>query len=170
MVMRLTIVPIRTRIAKLPGLLIAIGMAGPASADSAVTFGVSPDLVAGAEALERGHYEEGISHTQAGLDQFVTREQRASALSNLCAGYTGLGKYDVAVVHCSASLALTPGWQAYSNRALAYLGKGLVRLARRDVRRGLALNPDAAKLLRVQALVEEAGRRHPGWNDQDSLT
>lgn len=159
-----------TRIAMLALLIAAFGAAGAATADSMVTFGVSPELVAGAEALERGRYEEGISRTQAGLDQFVTREQRASALSNLCAGYTGLAKYDIAVVHCSASLALEPGWQAYSNRALAYLGKGLVRLARRDVRRGLALNPNADKLLRVQALVEEAGRRRPGWSERDSIT
>jgi tetratricopeptide (TPR) repeat protein len=123
---------------------------------------VNPDLVAGAQALQRGRFEEGIARTQSGLDTFVTREQRAAALSNLCAGYTALGKYDIAVIHCSASLELEPGWQAYNNRALAYLGKGLLRLAGRDCTQGLILNPDSEQLLQVRVLVEEAGRRRSG--------
>jgi tetratricopeptide (TPR) repeat protein len=158
--------PVYSRIASLIGLLTAVGGA-LAGADSAVTFGVNADLVAGAEALQRGRYEEGITRTQAGLDTFVTRDQRAAALSNLCAGYTALGKYDIAVVHCSASLELDPGWQAYNNRALAYLGKGLIRLAGRDCAEGLVLNPDSEQLLRVKVLVEEAGRRRNGRGSPD---
>jgi hypothetical protein len=158
--------PVYSRIASLIGLLTAVGGA-LASADSTVTFGVNAELVAGADALQRGRYEEGITRTQAGLDSFVTREQRAAALSNLCAGYTALGKYDIAVVHCSASLQLDPGWQAYNNRALAYLGKGLIRLAGRDCTEGLILNPDSEQLLRVKVLVEEAGRRRGGSGGRD---
>ena len=162
--------PKRTRNAVLPLLLVAVGTPGMAAADSMVTLGVSEDLVAGAEALQRGRYEEGIARTQSGLDGYVTRDDRAAALSNLCAGYTALGKYDIAVVHCSASLELDPGWQAYNNRALAYLGKGLVRLARRDVGRGLALNPQGDRLLRVQGLVEEAARRRSAFKERDPIT
>jgi len=161
--------PVDSRIASLIGLLIAIGGVGPAGADSTVTFGTNRDLVAGADALQRGRFEEGITRTQSGLDTFVTREQRTAALSNLCAGYTALGKYDVAVVHCSASLELGPGWQAYNNRALAYLGKGLIRLARRDYMEGLTLNPDAEQLLRVKELVEEADRRRSGRDSRDPI-
>lgn len=158
-----------TRIIALTGLLAATGGA-TASADSAATFGANPDLVAGAEALLHGLYEEGIAHTQAGLlDTFLTLEERAAALSNLCAGYLGLGKYDIAIVHCSASLELSPGWQAYSNRALAYLGKRMLRLARRDYTLGLTLNPHAEQLLKVKALVEEAGRRNGGRNAHDPI-
>src|SRR3990172_7946642 len=117
----------RIRIAILAGVLLAIGAGGPALADSTVRFGASPGLVAGAEALRSGRFEEGIALTLSGLDEFVTAEDRAAGLSNLCAGFIALRKFDIAVVHCSASLELNPRWQAYSNRALAYLSKGLIR-------------------------------------------
>jgi hypothetical protein len=159
--------PVYSRIANWISLLTALGASAVAGADSTVTFGVNPDLVAGADALQRGRFEEGIARTQSGLATFVTREHRVAALSNLCAGYTALGKYDIAVVHCSASLELGPGWQAYNNRALAYLGKGLIRLAGRDCAQGLSLNPDSEQLLRVKVLVEEAGRRRSGSASRD---
>lgn len=151
----------RIRNAMLPGVLLALGAGEAVLADSSVTFGVSPELAAGAEALRRGQFEVGIALTQSGLEQFVTSEDRAGGLSNLCAGYIGLRKYDIAVVHCSAALQLRPRWQAYSNRALAYLSKGLIRLAERDCQEGLVLNPDSELLLRVKGLVEEAVRRRP---------
>ena len=56
-----------------------------------VRLGVSPELAAGADALQRGKFEEGIALTQTGLDQFVSSDDRAGGLSNLCAGYIGLG-------------------------------------------------------------------------------
>ena len=151
----------RIRNAILSGVLLTVGAGDTALADSSVMFGVSPELIAGAQALQRGQYEEGIALTQSGLEQFVTSEDRAAGLSNLCAGFIALRKYDIAVVHCSASLELHPRWQAYSNRALAYLSKGLVRLARRDCQDGLSLNPEGEPLLRVRALVEEAVSRRP---------
>ncbi len=157
----------RIRYVMLPGVLLAVGAGGGALADSVVRFGVSPELAAGAEALQRGKFEQGIVLTQSGLQQFITSEDRAAGLSNLCAGFIGLEKYDVAVVHCSASLELRARWQAHSNRALAYLRKGLIRLARRDCQEGLVLNPDAAELRRVNALVEEVVRRHPAYGDED---
>jgi tetratricopeptide (TPR) repeat protein len=142
----------------------------PVAADSTFTLGVNPDLVAGSEALLLGRFEEGIALTQTGLGAFVTPDQRASALNNLCAGYTGLRRYDIAIVHCSESLKLDPGsWHAYNNRALAYLGKGLVKLARRDVRRGLRLNPGAERLLKVQGMVEAAALRHAGEAERDPI-
>jgi tetratricopeptide (TPR) repeat protein len=135
-----------------------------------VTLGVNPDLAAGAAALQRGRFEEGIARTQAGLDSVIPPGHRASALSNLCAGLTALRQYDIAIVHCSASLEADPGnWQAYNNRALAYLGKGLLRLARRDVRRGLRINPGGENLRRVEAMVEDAERRRPPGREPDPI-
>ena len=129
--------------------------AAHADGDGVFTLGVDGDLVAGADALSHGRFEEGIELTAAGLGSAITRDQRASALNNLCAGHAALRRYAIAVVYCSESLELEPGWQAYNNRAIAYLGQGLLRLARRDVERGLALNPDDERLLQVRSMVEE---------------
>ena len=127
------------------------------AAESFAYFGVNPDLVAGAEALERGRFAAGVEHTLAGLRVEISPDQRASALNNLCAGYVGLGQYDLAIVHCSEALQLDPGsWQALNNRAIAYLAKRQWRLARRDAGKGLALNPASEKLQRVWQMVEEA--------------
>ncbi len=160
----------RARAAVLLGGLAALADGTLAAAESSVTFGPHPDLVAGAEALQLGRFEQGIARTLAGLEAVVTPQQRASALNNLCAGYIALRQYDTAIVHCSAALEIDSGsWQAYNNRALAYLGKGLVRLARRDLRRGLQLNPHAEKLRQVEALVEEALRRPEAGRDRDTI-
>jgi tetratricopeptide (TPR) repeat protein len=138
--------------------------------ESMAYFGVNPDLAAGAEALERGRFSEGVERTLAGLQVEVSPEQRASALNNLCAGYVGLRQYDVAIVHCSAALNLEPGsWHALNNRAIAYLGKGQLRLARRDVLMGLRLNPDSEKLQRVSGMVDEAASA-PRDRQADPLT
>jgi tetratricopeptide (TPR) repeat protein len=156
---------VRIRIA----LLLVVAFAAAVRADETV-LGANPDLVAGAAALERGRYEEGVALTRAGLVTVVSREQRASGLNNLCAGYTALGLYDAAIVHCTESLALDEArWQAYNNRALAYLGKGMLRLARRDVARGLELNPLAQRLLQVAAMVEEAAGRRPNAPEKDPI-
>lgn len=157
----------QTRVAVL--LVMLAGAARPAAADSTFTLGVDPDLVAGAEALQLGRFEEGVALTEAGLGAAVTPDQRASALNNLCAGYVALRRYDIAVVHCSESLDLAPGWQAYNNRAIAYLGQGLLKMARRDVLRGLRLNPDGERLQQVRAMVEQASRRHPGERERDPI-
>lgn len=157
----------KTRAALLLGILAAA--ARPAAADSTLTLGVDPDLVAGAEALQLGRFKEGVALTESGLRGAVTVDQRASALNNLCAGYTALRRYDIAVIHCSESLGISPRWQAYNNRAIAYLGQGLVKMARRDVLRGLQLNPDAERLQQVRAMVEEAARRHPGERERDPI-
>ena len=129
--------------------------------DGVFTLGVDGDLVAGADALSRGRFEEGIELTASGLGSAISRDQRASALNNLCAGHAALRRYAIAVVYCSESLDLEPGWQAYNNRAIAYLGQGLVRLARRDVELGLALNPGDERLLQVRAMVEERAGEGP---------
>lgn len=140
------------------------------AAESTYTLGAHPDLVAGAEALQLGRFELGIARTLSGLEAVVTPDQRASGLNNLCAGYTALRKYDIAIVHCSASLEISAGnWQVYNNRALAYLGKGMTRLARRDVRRGLKLNPNAEKLRQVEAMVEQALQRSRPGGEPDPI-
>jgi tetratricopeptide (TPR) repeat protein len=148
--------------------LLLVLAAASAPADETV-LGPNPDLVAGAAALERGRYEEGVELTRTGLSAVVSSDMRASALNNLCAGYTALRQYDLAIVHCTESLQIDENrWQAYNNRALAYLGKGMVQLARRDVLRGLEISPMAQRLLQVAAVVEEAVAQ-PRSRDPDPI-
>ena len=157
-------------VAVLLGALTAAGPGGLRAAENTFILGVHPDLVAGAEALHLGRFEQGIAHTLSGLAAVVTPQQRASGLNNLCAGYTALRQYDIAIVYCSASLEIDPGsWQVYNNRALAYLGKGVTGLAQRDVRRGLELNPEAESLRKVERMVDEALRRKEPGRDPDTI-
>jgi hypothetical protein len=149
-------------------LVIALVLLHPAASWAAgpadpVVIGANPDLVAGAEALQKGDFPTGVRLTRAGLAGVVGASERAAGLNNLCAGYTALAQYDLAIVHCTASLELDASrWQPYSNRALAYLAKGMLAPARRDVTRGLELEPLAQRLLQVAALVQEAaGRSRP---------
>jgi Flp pilus assembly protein TadD len=150
----------RERFAAVLVLLFTVRGAVAEGSFDAVVIGPNPDLVEGAEALQRGDFETGVRLTRAGLALAVTGAERAAGLNNLCAGYTALARYDLAIVHCTESLELDgTRWQPYSNRALAYLGKGMLTLARRDVTRGLELAPYAQRLLQVAALVQEAAGR-----------
>ena len=120
-------------------------------------MGPQPQLSDGARALKLRDYEEGVRLTLEGLKLEVSRRQRAAGLNNLCAGYTGLGRYDEALEACNRALALNVArWRVYNNRALALLGKKQVAAARRDVTAGLAINPDSASLKKVLELVEVA--------------
>jgi tetratricopeptide (TPR) repeat protein len=96
-----------------------------ASPESTTVIGVNEDLADGARALQMGDFEEGIRLTIAGLKVETSPRDRASGLSNLCAGYTAAKQYAEAIDSCSQSLRIdAENWQAYNNRALAYLGNG----------------------------------------------
>ena len=121
--------------------------------------GANPHLANGATALTLRHFDEGIRHTQRGLDRPAKRRDRAAALSNLCAGFDGQQDYEQALAHCNAALEIDDdNWQAYNNRALAHLGLGELDQAQLDIDRGLELNPKAKELRRVQALVDLASK------------
>ncbi len=123
--------------------------------DGRTVFGISQQLADGAMAIRSGRYSEGLRLTHRGLAFEISKGQRAAAYSNLCAGHAGLQQYPEAVAHCDTALTLEPRrWQAYSNRALAYLGMGKLDLASQDVGNGLAINPDSATLQRVQQLID----------------
>ncbi|RMF98351.1 MAG: hypothetical protein D6727_03020 [Gammaproteobacteria bacterium] len=135
-------------------LLLLADPAPAGKADNATTFGPNAELVAGAQALQMGDYADGVRLTLAGLAEVTERRQRAVGLSNLCAGYAGLGEYRKALAACNESLAINPrSWRSYNNRAIAYIGLGRLVEARRDLEAGRALNPDAAKLREVEALL-----------------
>lgn len=108
-------------------------------------------------ALGLHQYAEAERLTRAGLAAELSVRDRAAALSNLCAALTGQARYAEALEACDASVALRPGsFRVFNNRALVHLGAGRLAAARADLDAGLALNPDAATLARVAALIDAA--------------
>ena len=139
------------------GLACLCGSTGQAAEPGSIVHGVNPDLSAGANALEFGDYEEGIRLTRAGLNESIRPKDRIGALSNLCAGYVGTGKYEKALNYCNRALRFdSRNWHAYNNRGLANLGLGRHGEARHDVEKGLSLNPTSRELHLVNDLVAKA--------------
>jgi len=142
----------------LPGLVM-----GQVQVEGITVFGISAELAEGAEAIRSGDYRRGIRLTLLGLSAEVSPRQRAVALSNLCAAFTGDDQHEEAIRRCAAALELDPRrWQAYNNRALAYLGLGDLEAAERDVATGLSINPESTMLRRVQQLLDARRQaQHP---------
>ena len=137
-----------------------IGAPVHADNDNRMRLGADPNLTDGATALSIGNYGEGIRLTELGLDAPPARNNRSAAMSNLCAGFAGTQEYQRALAHCTAALELDDhNWQAYNNRALAYLKLGDLAAARQDVNHGLEINPESGQLKRVQKLIADAKPR-----------
>ena len=136
------------------GVVLACATLSAQAAENIVVFGPNQDLAAGAMALQVGNYDEGVRLTRRGLKIEKSSKDRATGLSNLCAGLVGLRLYAEALVSCDQSLALKDrNWHVYNNRALAFLGLGRVERARMDMNRGLELKPGAGKLLKVAEMI-----------------
>ncbi len=116
-------------------------------------------LSAGTYAILVGDYEEGIRLTELGLTRFSpSLEDRAAALSNLCAAHAAIGAPDRAIEYCTQSLSLAGGnWRAYSNRAYAYLLKGMYSEATFDLDTAAAINPSAKQVAEVRGMLNEQG-------------
>jgi len=142
-------------------LLLAVAWAAATpvqAADSGSTsiLGVNESLAAGSRALLLGEYETGVRLTEKGLKLVSHRFERARALSNLCAGYTGLRQHDKALAACDAALKLNPqNWRIYNNRSLALLGLGRVVEARQDLAAALALKPESPSLAKTRAWFDQ---------------
>jgi Tfp pilus assembly protein PilF len=133
----------------------------PPSASSMTVIGANELLSAGAEELQRGNFQQGVALTLQGLERPNAPQDRAAGLANLCAGYVGLHQYDLAVVKCDESLQLdTANWRTWNNRAAAYLGKGMLEAALRDVQAGLQLSPQSGTLKKTKQIVLERQRVH----------
>ena len=79
-------------------------------------------LKRGADMLLAGQYEKGVQLTHQGLTQAIGFREEEAALSNLCAGYLQLEKYDTALQYCEMLLVRNDKhWRAYNNRALIYI-------------------------------------------------
>jgi tetratricopeptide (TPR) repeat protein len=111
----------------------------------------------GAEALLAGDGKEGVRLTLQGLRQASSASQRETARSNLCAGYSMLEDYLVALAYCDEVLRdNVNNWRALSNRALIYIKLERYAEADADLLRGEAISPNARTLQAVRRLWLDA--------------
>jgi len=113
-------------------------------------------LANGSLALLNRQWERGIQLTLLGLQEAVSKEDRAAGYANLCGGYNALKQYERALENCDRSLAISESnWRAWQNRAAANLGLGRIEQSMQDIERGLAINPNAPALQETLAIARE---------------
>jgi tetratricopeptide (TPR) repeat protein len=127
------------------------------TADSRTVLGVGNEfLAAGAEAIRAKQYDDGIRLTKLGLERSASPRDRAGALSNLCAAYAAKGESDLAIKSCTDSLVInSENWRAYNNRSYAYYLKGRYRAADADLKRAVAINPNARQMATIRGMINE---------------
>lgn len=114
-------------------------------------------LYDGAQALLANDAEEGVRLTHIGLQQATGRREEEAALSNLCAGYIRLEKYDEAIKYCNELLERNDkSWRGYNNRAVIYIQTEQYELADKDLKKGEELNPGARTLKLARAMYRDA--------------
>jgi tetratricopeptide (TPR) repeat protein len=142
-------------------LILSVALLPSASAEtpaasSNTVIGPNVMLADGAEALMRGDWQRGIQLTQMGLTFAVSQQDRASALANLCAGFTAIKQFQRALEHCDQSITIvSDNWRTWQNRAAANLGLGKIEESLRDIQRGLQLNPDSDSLQKTLAIARD---------------
>lgn len=126
-------------------------------AASRTVLGVGNEyLSAGAEAIRAKQYDDGIRLTKLGLERPSSPRDKAGALSNLCAAYAAKGEWDLAIKHCTESLQIDDGnWRAYNNRSYAYYLKGRYRQADADLKKAIAINPNARQMAAIRGMINE---------------
>ena len=117
----------------------------------------NPELQKGAELLLAGRTEEGIEWTLRGMRAAEGKREEEAALSNLCSGYTVLGRFDEGLKYCEILLARDDkSWRAYNNRALIYIKTKQYEKANQDLVRAEALNPGAPTLKVARSIYRDA--------------
>ena len=118
-------------------------------------------LSAGSFAIRMGQYDEGIRLTHLGLTRYQpSREDRAAALSNLCAAHAGKDEPDLAIPYCDESLGMSDrNWRTYANRAYAHYLNGRLATATSDLDLAAAINPNAKQVLQLRGMINEVGLR-----------
>jgi tetratricopeptide (TPR) repeat protein len=129
-------------------------------AESRIVLGTNEFLAQGAEQIRIRQYDEGIRLTSLGLAQATSVNERAAALSNLCAAYAAKGNADQAIDYCTQSIALREdNWRAYSNRSYAYYLKGRYHEAHADLDIAASINPDAPTIEKIRGMINEKNLR-----------
>jgi len=128
------------------------------------TIGSPNELLnAGADAMRRSEYREGIELTLNGLKLVNEPRDVAGGLSNLCAAYAALKEFSLALLACDQALQIDSGnWRTWNNRAAVHLGQGRHDEAIGDVQTGLGIAPNSATLRKTLALIEARKRATQG--------
>lgn len=93
--------------------------------------------------IQRGDWLEGIELTHEALALKLPLRDRAAALTNLCLAEVELRRAHDAIKNCTSAAELKENlWQAYNNRANAYLLLGDYDAAISDYQRALELRPE----------------------------
>ena len=128
--------------------------------ESRTVLGSNDYLAQGAEQIRMHQYDEGIRLTTRGRAQAGSINERAAALSNLCAAFAAKGNADQAIDYCTQSIALREdNWRAYSNRSFAYYLKGRYRQAQDDLAIVASINPDAPTIEKIRGMINEKSLR-----------
>lgn len=127
-------------------------------AGNKVVLGVrNQPLKTGAELLLAGNYEEGVRMTHKGLAQALGSREEEAGLSNLCAGYLQLGKYDTALQYCDMLLVRNDKhWRGYNNRALIFIKTEQWDKAEADLIKGEEINASAYTMKVARSLYMDA--------------
>ena len=125
---------------------------------SRAVFGPSNiDLYEGAQLLEDGEAEQGLQRTLKGLEYAETSKEKASGMSNACAGYLMLGRPEDALPWCDRALAIQERhWRSLTKRAMAYLKLGQLEECESDISLAEELAPASRIVKRVRALLLDA--------------
>lgn len=114
-------------------------------------------LKRGADMLLAGQYEKGVELTHRGMEQAIGFREEEAALSNLCAGYLQLGKYDTALQYCEILLVRNDKhWRGYNNRALIYIKTEQWDKAEADLIKGEELNAGAYTMKVARSMYMDA--------------
>jgi tetratricopeptide (TPR) repeat protein len=117
-------------------------------------------LMAGAEMIRAGHYDDGIRLTTLGLDRSPSIADKAAALSNLCAAHAAKGDPDLAITFCTESLEISENnWRAYSNRSYAFYLKGMYAQANADLEMAASISPNARQVAQIRGMINERNLR-----------
>lgn len=93
--------------------------------------------------IQRGDLLEGVELSHEALARDLPLRDRAAALTNLCMAEVALRRAHDAIKNCTGAAELNANlWQAYNNRANAYVLLGDYDAAISDYQRALELRPE----------------------------
>ena len=134
----------------------------PQTTDNRTIIGAGNEfLSAGSFAIRMGQYDEGIRLTHLGLTRYQpSQDDRASALSNLCAAHAAKVEPDIAIPYCDESIDMNDqDWRAFVNRSYAYFLKGMLTKAEESLVIATDINPSAKQVLEIRGMINEMGLR-----------
>ena len=111
------------------------------------------DLHAGAELLKDGEAAEGLERTLKGLEYASTPREKVAGMSNVCAAYVMLSRYEEALPWCDQALEISSRhWRALVNRSVAYLRLGRLEEADADLIKAEEAAPGARSVKMARSL------------------